>query len=207
MDLLRIAALGSSTLMTLQPRHPPAPGTVQAPLNPSAPPELAQNLFQGTLQTAAASPWANPSLVDAGQLPDITAALLAALNSPAVAPPAPLVSTPGTATATAAPPPVDTPAAPGANPTGDGPDFPLQTALRFGAGIGPLPSPQFQAPMLDAGLVRDAASVQRLRNLQSHGGSPGPEAFTHPRAAEQRASHINPPPAAAEAATGLDLLA
>ena len=36
------------------------------------------------------------------------------------------------------------------------------------------------------GLIRDAATVQRLGSLQAQAGAPGPEAFTLPQAATAR---------------------
>jgi hypothetical protein len=67
------------------------------------------------------------------------------------------------------------------------PDFAMQTALRFGAGVvAQAATSGIPAPDLGTGLVRDATTVLRLENLQPHAGGPGPEAFARPESPAQR---------------------
>jgi hypothetical protein len=67
-------------------------------------------------------------------------------------------------------------------PAAEGLDQTLDNALRFGAGVGAPGVPPPPWANLAPVLVRDAATVPRQRGLQAHAGSPGPEAFHHPRA-------------------------
>jgi hypothetical protein len=116
-----------------------------------------------------------------------------ALTKPAAAPATPTVPTPPatpTTPATLATSPVANPAETvlgNLTPTQDAltnaasPDFALQTALRFGAGVGPLAAPATANPGQGTGLVRDATEVLRIRNVQPQTGGPGPEAFAQPQ--------------------------
>jgi hypothetical protein len=91
------------------------------------------------------------------------------------------------------------------------PDFAMQTALRFGAGV------TIQAAAAEilgshpgTGLVRDATSVLRLGNLQPQTGHPGPGAFAQSHSETQRILHTYGTDAAAGAiqdTSAVDLLA
>ena len=164
--------------------------------------DLAQSLFQQSLQTPTLQRLTEPVSGSAGLAQDGVISLLATLN-PALAPAdttlpvAPLANSEvvqavttsaSSATSSAVPSPL-----PATNPqdgftTSLDPDFAMQTALRFGAGVTiqaatstGLPGPG------GTGLVRDATAVLRMGNLQPHAGSPGPEAFTHPQASTRHA--------------------
>jgi hypothetical protein len=67
-------------------------------------------------------------------------------------------------------------------------DFALEAALRFGAGVASQAVSTLQTDVLGAGLVRDAAAVPRLGNLQSRTGGPGPEAYAQRQTAVQQAA-------------------
>lgn len=164
---------------------------------------LAQHLFQQTLQTAALYPVSEPVSGNAGLTRGLTASLLAAL-SPAQAPAA---ATPP-AEATANPSPVQTAEAPSSAPppadlttpslqdlpanqdafaTSLSPDFAMDTALRFGAGVvTSTVTSGSSATDLGTGMVRDATAVLCLENLQPRAGGPGPEAFAQPGSPTQR---------------------
>ena len=210
MDVLSISPVGPATLSALSALRP-----LQAPLiqstqvgNPAGPPALSaqnlvQTLFQRTLQTASLFPVAEPVTGSAGLAQDVTASLLAALSPPQ----APVAVTPApdaNASAAAlqassassstvpsstvpAPNVQDLPAAQDAFETSLSPDFAMQTALRFGAGVvAQAAASGMPAPDLGTGLVRDATTVLRLGNLQPRAGGPGPEAFAQPESPAQR---------------------
>lgn len=167
--------------------------------------DLAQGLFQRNLQAATLSALTEPAAGSAGLAAEATGSLLAALTAPQA--PAEITATPDarpntttvpavvqTADASSAPtsaPPTTLPgngsAAPGLNAVNLGQDFALEAAMRFGAGVASQAAPALQAGVLGAGLVRDAAVVPRLGNLQSRMGGPGPEAFAQRQASVQRA--------------------
>jgi flagellar hook-length control protein FliK len=130
-----------------------------------------------------------------------TASLLAALTpaqAPAPATPAsettpnPTLqatdaSTSSAPSPTAASPNVqDLPATQDAFETSLSPDFAMQTALRFGAGVVAQAAVAVPATDLGTGLVRDATTVLRLENLQPSAGGPGPEAFAQAETPAQR---------------------
>jgi hypothetical protein len=165
--------------------------------------EVAQSLFQRTLQTATLYPVAEPASGSAGLALDATASLLAALNPPqatadTTATPAATtnpeaVQASNTSSSTAQTPtaPVaslpDLPATQDAFGASLSPDFAMQTALRFGAGVVTEAAlAAVPATNLGTGLLRDATAVPRLGNLQPRAGGPGPEAFAQPGAATQR---------------------
>ncbi|MDP1832936.1 MAG: hypothetical protein Q8K67_12835 [Geothrix sp.] len=225
MTPLSINAIGPATLSALGALRPvPAP-TVPATPNGNAAgatalsiQDLAQGLFQRTLQSATLFPVAEPAAGSIGLAQQATASLLAALSAPqatATATPAPdamtnpaAVQAPGIPPAP--PPPAtvlrDLPATQDAFATSSSLDFALQTALRFGAGVAAQAFPAPVAADLGAGLVRDAMAVPRIRNLQPHAGGPGPEAFARPEAA-QRALRTYVASPAAQGSTSLDLMA
>lgn len=163
--------------------------------------DLAQGLFQRNLQAATLSALTEPAAGSAGLAAEATGSLLAALTAPQA--PAETTATPDARTVpaviqsanassapTSAPPPTlpgDGSAAPGLNALNLSQDFALEAALRFGAGVASQAAPALQAGVLGAGLVRDAAVVPRLGNLQSRTGGPGPEAFAQRQASIQRA--------------------
>ena len=166
--------------------------------------DLAQGMFQRTLQAATLSALTDPAAGSAGLAAEATGSLLAALTAPqapadttatadattvsatvpAVVQPADVSSAP-----TSAPPatvPGDVSVTPDPNALSSSQDFALEAALRFGAGVASQVAPTLQAGVLGAGLVRDAAAVPRLGNLQSRTGGPGPEAYAQRQASVQR---------------------
>lgn len=235
MNPLTISALGPVTFGALSaPRPVPAPAVpAQSGNAPGATAlsiqDLAQTLFQRSLQAATLFPVAAPVVENVGLAQDATASLLAALTAPQAAASATLTAgattTPGVATSpaavqaagaptTTAPPPApptsvlaDLPANQDAFATSLSPDFALQTALRFGAGVAAQVAPGVLAGDLGAGLVRDAARVPRLGNLQPHAGGPGPEAYTQPQATLERVLRTYQAIPAPQGSVGLDLMA
>jgi hypothetical protein len=105
----------------------------------------------------------------------------------------------------------DLPAAQDAFETSLSPDFAMQTALRFGAGVvAQAAASGIPTPDLGAGLVRDATTVLRLENLQPRTGGPGPEAFTQAETPTQRilrTYETSPALSATQGANAVDLLA
>jgi hypothetical protein len=105
----------------------------------------------------------------------------------------------------------DLPAAQDAFDTSLSPDFAMQTALRFGAGVvAQAAASGIPTPDLGAGLVRDATTVLRLENLQPRTGGPGPEAFTQAETPTQRilrTYETSPALSATQGANAVDLLA
>jgi hypothetical protein len=167
--------------------------------------DLTQSLFHQNLQAAALFPVLDPVSGSAGLAQDAIASLLATLNpaqaaaaaTPAATPPtslgpppnlnpsagaAPLANALSSAAPSSAAPVAtaqDLPASQDGFWASLSPDFAMQTALRFGAGVAIQAAPTaLSGTAPGTGLVRDAASVLRLGNLQPHAGHPGPEAFT-----------------------------
>jgi len=183
--------------------------------------DLAQGVFQRTLQAATSFPLAEPATGSAGLFQEATASLLAALSAPQATANAtstsdattnPLaVQPPGTATSPSPTPPTtvlsDVPATQDAFATSSGADFAMQTALRFGAGVLASTAPSLATTDQGAGLVRDATSVSRLDGLQARAGSPGPEAFTRSMAAIGRVLRDYQVTPATQPSGGLDLMA
>lgn len=225
MDPLRLSAPGSVALQALKPIPPPAPPAAQPsaglPDNRDLVQGLAQDLFQRTFLTEVAFPVAGPTSL-ATDLRPVTGSLLTALNAPPpVAEPTPaennppaivgpaVPSTAPSTAPTATPPalPGDLQNAQGIQESGLSLDFALQTALRFGAGVGAQAAPTSPAPNLGAELVRDAATVPRQRSLQAQAGGPGPEAFAHPQAPVHRALRSYQVPPSVPGPGHLDLFA
>lgn len=226
MAALSVTALGPVTLSALSALRP-VEALAVPPAQDGTPSgttlsirDLAQGLFQRTLQTATLSPLAEPTGGSLGLVQDATASLLAALTAPQAA-----VPTTATLNATTAPTAVqtaDTSTAPPANPpaafpadlpatqdtflNGSSLEFALQTALRFGAGVGAPAAPAVAATP-GADLVRDATAVLRTGNLQPRAGGPGPEAFTRPQPPAHQVLRSYQVIPAAEASVGLDLMA
>lgn len=227
MDPLAISSLGPATLSALSALRPPqalaipaqtgdTPGSTTLSLQ-----DLAQGLFQRTLQVATSFPVAEPATGSASLAQAATASLFAALNAPqATASPTPTPDATSNPAAVQAQAPIAAGTAPTPTPTlaadlpaiqdtfatGSSLDFALQTALRFGAGVAPLAAPAVSTPALGPGLVRDAAAVLRLENLQPRSGGPGPEAFTQFQPAVQQVLRSYAVPAL-EGPVGLDLMA
>lgn len=211
MDALRVSALGSAALNALNP-VPPAAQTSPGRIDPQT---LAQDLFRRALQTAAGFPVAEPATGSSGLVQEAAASVLAALTAPPAAEAAPAAPGAGSAapqapsTAPSPTPPVSVPGEPApvrdSFLTSSDPEFALQTALRFGAGVAAQVAPPGSTPDLATGLVRDPASVLRMGGLQAQAGGPGPQAFTHPQAAAQRALRVYQP--ALPAAGQVDLTA
>ena len=173
--------------------------------------ELAQGAFRQSLQGVALAPVAEPASAIPSFGSTATASLLAALTTPQAAADttsAAQATEPSQPTTTASQTlPQDLSTLQDTFQTGTSVDFALQTALRFGAGV-VTPAGQTSLPgELGAGLVRDAAAVPRLRNLQPNAGGPGPEAFAQTQAQLDRVLRTYTPPPMAEVATQLDLLA
>lgn len=229
MSPLAVTAIGPATLSALSaPRPvqalpvPPPNGSTRAATALSIQ-NLAQTLFQRTLQTATAFPVAEPAAGSIGLIQEATASLLAALNAPQAAanptpaphattnPAGPQATATTDTTAPAATPPATVPgdvaATQDAFATSSSQDFALQTALRFGAGVPGQGAPPPTATDLGVDLVRDAARVPRLGNLQPHAGGPGPEAFAPPQTPIQRMLRDYQTVPAAQGSVGLDLLA
>ena len=220
MDPLRIPPLGLNPLGALKPPAPPAQPAAGPSSGLPGIQSLAQDLFSRTLQAAAVFPVVE-STGPANFLQDSASPLLAALTAPQASTPVtatpdaqvpaqtqPAALQPTATTPTAPAVPQETPATLEATAqTGEGLDFALQTALRFGAGVGPLAGPQVLTPDLAAGLIRDAAAVQRAQGLQTRAGGPGPEAFARPQEAVRRALQTYQTPPVAEGSASLDVLA
>lgn len=200
MASLSVTPVGPATLGGLSALRPlPVPGG-QTPGQTQGLPafstqDLAQALFQRTLQSATLFPVAEPALGSASLLQDTTAALLASMTTTpatsATTNPAAVQATDTTTSTAPSPTPPSTalgdlPATQDSFATSSSTDFALQTALRFGAGVSALATPALADAGQGAGLVRDAASVQRLGSLQPRAGSPGPEAFAQPQTTTQR---------------------
>jgi hypothetical protein len=207
MDALSISPVAPATLSALRALPPvqaaqAQPAQAGNPPGPAAlsPQNLAQTLFQQTLQATSLFPVAEPAAGSAALIQGATASLLAAL-APAQAPvpPAPdatsnpaalPTSSPDSSTAppSALPAPnvQDLPATQDPSEASLSPDFAMQTALRFGAGVVAQATTGALAADLSTGLVRDATTVLRLENLQPRAGGPGPEAFAQPGTPAQR---------------------
>lgn len=229
MNPLSVNAIGPVTLSALSALRPvqavavPAPSGNTADATTLSTQDLAQSLFQRTLQAATAFPVAEPAAGSLGLIQDVTASLLASLSAPqaaatttpaldattnpAAVPAAPAAAADTTATTPTATVVADVTTPPDAFATSSSQDFALQTALRFGAGVSAQATPAPAAMDLSTGLVRDAVAVPRLENLQPHAGGPGPEAFTQPQAAPQRVLRGYQAVPAAEGSVGLDLMA
>lgn len=226
MDPLAISSLGPATLSALSALRPPqalaipaqtgdTPGSTTLTLQ-----DLAQGLFQRTLQAATSFPVAEPAPGSASLAQVATASLFAALNAPqatasttptpdTTSRPAAVQAQASTTPAGTAPTPtlaVDLPAIQDTFATGSSLDFALQTALRFGAGVAPLAAPAVLTPALGPGLVRDATAVLRMENLQPRSGGPGPEAFAQLQPAVQQVLRSYAVPTL-EGPVGLDLMA
>jgi hypothetical protein len=180
--------------------QPPAtlPGQTGRSAGPTAEPiqNLAQVLFRQTLQAASQYPISEPASGSASLAQDAATSLLAALNpTPATAGSAslaPAATSPAagqtsiSSSTTPAPNLQDLPTTQDAFGTSLSPDFAMQTALRFGAGVVTEAAASVPAAELGTGLLRDATAVLRLGNLQPRTGGPGPEAFAQPQTATQR---------------------
>ena len=214
MGALSVSPVGPATFSALSALRPVQASRIQPNLvgNPSESPalsaqKLVQTLFQRTLQATSLLPVAEPASGSAGLAQDATASLLAALSPPptpvevTAAPDATTNATtnaaalqsPDTSTSTTPASTVpaadiqDLPAAQDAFDTSLSPDFAMQTALRFGAGVAAEATASgIPGPDLGTGLVRDATTVLRLENLQPRTGGPGPEAFAPPETPTQR---------------------
>lgn len=219
MNPLTIHAVGPVSLNALTALRPVPtvtnPATGAGDPNGTAVLGLAQGLFQRALQVTPVLPLAEPlATTGVTQTQEATASLLAALNAPQ----APATATPaatGATTLTAATSPVANPAetvlgnltaTQDAFAAGSSLDFALQTALRFGAGVGPLAAPATANAGQGTGLVRDATEVLRIRNLQPQTGGPGPEAFTQPQFPLHRAIQSYQPLPANQNPGQVDLL-
>ncbi|MCE1204267.1 MAG: hypothetical protein LWW79_06620 [Holophagaceae bacterium] len=226
MDALFLSPLAPATLGALGALRPAQPLPIQednaSGSSALAVQDLAQGLFRRTLQASIVAPLSEPGGGNVGLAQEATASLLAALTTPQ-APASATAATDATtnaltqtapSTAPSATPPTavlaDAPAITDAFADSSSLDFALQAALRFGAGVvGQGAATQPNAD-LSTGLIRDAASVQRLGSLQAQAGAPGPEAYTLPQvpaARVLRSYEAAPPPALPAASGGVDLLA
>jgi hypothetical protein len=233
MDALTVSPVSPATLSALSVLRPVQASMIQTTQASNASgssalsaQSLVQGLFQRTLQAATLYPVAEPASGSAGLAQDATASLLAALNPPQAT--ADTATTPtsttnpamvqASSTSLTVPPSTapaatlqDIPANQDAFGTSLSPDFAMQTALRFGAGVvAEVAASVAPATDLGTGLVRDATAVLRLGNLQPHAGAPGPEAFSQPQVATQRILHTyesNSALSAAQGASAVDLFA
>lgn len=209
MDLLAVSALSpltfsaASTLRSVQALPLPATsGSKTSTSTTLAIQDLTQGLFQRTLQAATLSALTEPVDGSAGLATEAATSLLAALNAPqapadttathdATTVPAVVQTADASSAPTSAPPatiPGEVSAAQDPNALNSSQAFTLEAALRFGAGVATQVAPTLQAGELGAGMVRDAATVPRLGNLQSRTGGPSPEAFAQRPASAQHAS-------------------
>ena len=201
MDPLAVSAFSPLTLSAASALRPlPAAATSKTSTATTlAIQDLAQGLFQRNLQAATLSALTEPAAGSAGLAAEATGSLLAALTAPqapadttatpdATTVPAAVQTAADASTSTSVPTATvpEVPAAQNLNTISLGQDFALEAALRFGAGVAAQAAPTLQTGVLGAGLVRDAAAVPRLGNLQSHTGGPGPEAFAQRQASVQR---------------------
>jgi len=173
--------------------------------------DLAQTLFQRSLQAATLFPVAPTATGTASLVQEATASLLASLSAQGgPAPTQGAVATPSTTPPSAPPAPTvqELPAPLDALATSLSPEFAMQTALRFGAGVQAQAALAVPVGELGAGLVRDATQVLRTGPLQAQGGGPGPEAFARAQATLQRVLRTyESAPAPARGTSALDLLA
>ncbi len=174
--------------------------------------DLAQTLFQRSLQEATLFPVAPTATGTASLVQEATASLLASLS--AQGGPAPTtqgaVATPSTTPPSAPPVPTvqELPAPQDGLATSLSPEFAMQTALRFGAGVQAQAALAVPVGELGAGLVRDATQVLRTGPLQPQGGGPGPEAFARAQATLQRVLRsYESAPVPARGTSAVDLLA
>ncbi|MFN7958143.1 MAG: hypothetical protein U0P46_07485 [Holophagaceae bacterium] len=235
MAAIALSPLAPATLSALSALRPvqPLPITEDKTSGSSALTlqDLAQGLFQRTLQASVLAPLAEPGGGNLGVAPEATASLLASLTAPqapASATPAADATAPAgaqatlpsgatAATASTAPSPSppaavlpEVPATQDAFASSSSLEFALQAALRFGAGVAGQGTPALPSADLSTGLIRDAAAVPRLEGLQAQTGAPGPEAFLRPSASNLRllrTYEISPAPVSSPQATGVDLFA
>jgi hypothetical protein len=206
MTPLTIAAFSPLTLSAVSAVRPvpalPLPSTPTSQTATSttlALQDVAQSLFQRTLQAATLSALTEPAAGSAGLAAEATGSLLAALIAPqatadttptpdATTVPAVIQADDASSAPSSAPPTTapDAMALQDASTLNAGQDFALEAAQRFGAGVATQVAPHAQAGELGAGLVRDAAAVPRLGNLQARTGGPGSGAFASRQASVQR---------------------
>jgi hypothetical protein len=229
MAVLSVSPLGPATLSGLNALRPVPPlpvaedkasGSTALTIQ-----DLAQGLFQRTLQASILSPLAETEGGNLGLAPEATASLLASLTAPqapASATPAPGATVDATiagspAAASTAPSPTppaavqpDLAATQDAFASSSSLEFALQAALRFGAGVAGQGASVLPSADLSTGLIRDAAAVPRLDGLQAQAGAPGPEAFLRPSVSSTRllrTYEIGPAPSPTPAVAGVDLFA
>ncbi len=215
MDAIRISTLGAAALAS--------PKAVQDTVDPvnlisgaggqTVPTNPGQDVFQQALQVstailqggtqAAGALGLNsvPSLLAALTPPQATVGTVATTSFPAAS----AAAASNVAAASAVTHVSNAPALP--DTTGSSLDFALQTALRFGAGVGSLAAPANAIPDLSTGLVRDATAVLRNAPLQSQAGGPGTEAFVHSPFVHQALRLYQAGAIPAPASSGLDLMA
>lgn len=225
MDPLAVYPITAATLGPLSARRPIQALAVPAAQDSSksvaldlSAQNLAQTLFQRTLQAATLFPVVEPVTTRMNLLPVFTDSLMTSLNAPQStdsAQPTPeavpnLAKTEASSSATVPTPsttlPGDLSATQDIVATAASIEFALQTALRFGAGVGPMATGVLPTADVTTDLVRDASPVPRLDGLQSYAGGPGPEAFAPPPTTTQRVLRVYQAGAATGVTTGLDLL-
>ena len=225
MDPLVVNPITAITQGSLSALRPVQALVVPATQNPSksasldlSAQNLAQTFFQRTQQAASLFPLVEPVTARMNLLPVFTDTLMTSLNAPQSADATQpsleavpnLARTEASSSATVPTPsttlPGDLSATQDTFASSSSIEFALQTALRFGAGVGTMATGVLSVSDLTTDLVRDASPVPRLDGLQSHTGGPGPEAFAPPSAATQRVLRDYQPGAATGVALGLDLL-
>lgn len=209
MDPLTVNALGPASLSGLSALRPAQPVAVPPPSAGGSADalalttqDLAQGLFQRTLQAASQFPWLGAEVGGASLAQDASTTLFSALQAPQAAAnttPAPTQDSPRTAALAVA---GATSTAPAANPGLVAPtalttttdsfmsstslEFALQTALRFGAGVQGAAFAPYLVAEPGSTLVRDAAAVSRVGALQPREGGPGPGDYAQPQGSAQQ---------------------
>ncbi len=207
MDPLSVNALGPASLSGLSALRPAQPVAVPPPSAGGSADalalttqDLAQGLFQRTLQAASQFPWLGAGVGGTGLAQDAAATLFSALQAPQAAAdttPAPAQDNPRAVASAGA-----TSTAPTANPGLVAPtaltastdtfvsstslEFALQTALRFGAGVQGAAFAPYLVTEPGSTLVRDATAVSRVGPLQPREGGPGPGDYAQPQGSAQQ---------------------
>jgi len=218
MDALSLNSLGLTTVNAVSPLR--ALQTTGSPKPNSSAQELNQGTFQRSLQAVAAYALAEPASGAASFAQEASASLLASLTAPqaaaSVTPNSDATTNPTAVQAASSTAPTPTPPV---TPAGDVPvsqdgfatsssvDFPMQTALRFGAGVMGPAAPGQATPAQTTNLVRDATSVIQAGSIQARANGPGPEDFLRTQASLDRVLRDYKAATSAPTTSGVDLLA
>lgn len=204
-----LQGVGALRPLDLEASSKPSPQSTQ---------DLAQNLFQQSLQAATTSAGISPGAELLLQGREASASLLASLTAPQA--PADTTPTLDSTTLPSDNSSVSTPLAlspatnglgetlttPDVSGTDTAIDLGLQTAMRFGAGVLGQGATDQTTISAAAELVRDATAVVRTGALRDQTTSPGPEAFPRPGEATNRLPKPYQVIPEAPVSTGLNLL-